>query len=151
MNDLVGKLLKTEEGRHGLYQAHLLSRWHQVVPELPGFSGEQATAWRTQVRPVKLVRDVLTLSCGSASAAQRVQAGSSQLAGSINTYFGQEVVKGVKVVVGAAGPSSYSTGQPRRTLPPQHFTKAKEKCAHVKDPALRAALARLGGWVLAEE
>jgi hypothetical protein len=67
----------------------------------------------------------------------------------INAYFGSTVVSKIKVVAGDV-PSATPRQAVRRSLSAQEEGELSAQAAKVEDPALRAALTRLGRHALAE-
>lgn len=67
----------------------------------------------------------------------------------INAYFGSAVVSKIKVVAGEV-PRVVSQRSARRALSSQEERKIADRAGDIQDPALRAALTRLGRHALAE-
>src|SRR5882672_4829544 len=137
-----GMAQSREAGRggkaRGVSIARLKAEWSAIVgqdlarvsqPEalLPGRGGRAGKALRLRV---------------AGAAALEVQHSSGQVVERVNAYFGHKFIYEIRLVQGAiARPAA---PQPLPAPDPQVVRQVAAKVAEVKDPELRAALARLG-------
>jgi len=120
--------------------ARLRAEWSAIVgPELARVSRPEALL-AVRGRAGKALRLRVT-----GAAAPEIQHKSAQLVERVNGYFGHKMIDDIRLVQGAiAAP----TAPPPVAAPdPQAVAQAAERAASVKDPALRAALARLGARI----
>jgi hypothetical protein len=83
----------------------------------------------------------------SGAAALEIQHKSGQLVERVNAYFGHRMIDDIRLVQGAIATRPAPTPIP--PLDPASVSRMAERAASVKDPELRAALARLGARVAA--
>jgi hypothetical protein len=79
------------------------------------------------------------------AAALELQHRSAQLVERVNAYFGQRIIDDIRLVQGAV--RAPSTPPPAAPADPQTEKRMAERAAAVRDPDLRAALARLGASI----
>jgi hypothetical protein len=125
-----------QRGR-GASIARLRAEWSAIVgPELARVSRPEALL-PARGRSGKALRLRVP-----GAAAPEIQHKSDQLVERVNAYFGHKMIDDIRLVQGAiATPPAL----PAIPVPdPETVRRAAERAASVKDPALRAALARLG-------
>jgi glutaredoxin len=120
--------------------ARLRAEWSAVVgPDLARISRPEAlTASRGRSGKVLRLRV-------PGAAALEVQHRTGQVVERVNAYFGHKMIDDIRLVQGAI--SAPPAAPPRPAPDARRVAEMTERAATVKDPALRAALARLGARV----
>ena len=120
--------------------ARLRAEWSAIVgPDLARVSRPEALT-ASRGRSGKLLRLRVP-----GAAALEVQHMAGQVVERVNAYFGHRMIDDIRLVQGAiAAPAA---APPRPAPDPKKVAEMTERAASVKDPELRAALARLGARV----
>jgi glutaredoxin len=120
--------------------ARLRAEWSAVVgPELARITRPEALT-ASRGRSGKLLRLRVP-----GAAALEVQHMAGQVVERVNAYFGHKMIDDIRLVQGAI--AAPTTAPPRPAPDPKKVAEMTERAASVKDPELRAALARLGARV----
>jgi hypothetical protein len=145
VSSLIGRLTRNALGARGMAGADLLAQWSAIVgPELA-----------TLATPSTLKRErgqqsgdgaTLVLRVASGAAATVLQLKGPQVVERVNRFFGYRAVARLQVVAGAplkkAAPKATTESPSPKTL-----QEIERSLAHVQNPDLRTALARLGAAV----
>jgi glutaredoxin len=120
--------------------ARLRAEWSAVVgPDLARITRPEALT-ASRGRSGKLLRLRVP-----GAAALEVQHMAGQVVERVNAYFGHKMIDDIRLVQGAI--AAPTTAPPRPAPDPKRVAEMTERAASVKDPELRAALARLGARV----
>jgi glutaredoxin len=120
--------------------ARLRAEWSAVVgPDLARITRPEALT-ASRGRSGKLLRLRVP-----GAAALEVQHMAGQVVERVNAYFGHKMIDDIRLVQGAI--AAPTTAPPRPAPDPKKVAEMTERAASVKDPELRAALARLGARV----
>jgi len=143
--------------KYGFSTATLVTDWVRIVGrELAAATAPERLKWPRGVAPADVEGNAPGQGRDGATLILRVDGGLSldvqhkarQIIERINTYFGYAAVAKLRIVQGPVGAERGSTGLATlATRPVSHPLTAE--VAHVADPALRDALARLGAEVKA--
>src|SRR5262249_18693059 len=124
----------------GASLARLKAEWSAIVgPELARITEPQALL-AVRGRAGKALRPRTP-----GAAALGVQDGSGQLVERVNAWFGHRMIDDIRLVQGALAARPAPT--PPAGPEPKVVAEMEKRAASVQDPALRAALARLGASI----
>ena len=140
--------------KYGFSAATLITDWEAIVGrELAATTAPERLKWPRRPQGTDDSSENGDASAGGRSGATLVlrvdggrsldiQHGAAQLIERINAYFGYAAVRELRIVQAPVEPPRQHRPAPAPTLPPR-----AQEVAHVADPSLREALARLGAGV----
>lgn len=125
--------------------ARLRAEWSAIVgPDLARITRPEALTASRGTRSSKGGGKLLRLRVPGAAALE-VQHMAGQVVERVNGYFGHKMIDDIRLVQGAI--SAPPAAPPRPAPDARRVAEMKERSASVKDPELRAALARLGARI----
>ena len=140
--DAIG-LLRHHLAARGFARVELVTRWGEIAG-----AGLAEHCFPYRLSAGGASGSTLTLVADD-RAALELQHQTPKVIDKINAYFGSTVVNKIKVVAGDL-PRTTPRQAVRRSLSAQEEAELSAQAAKVEDPALRAALTRLGRHALAE-
>lgn len=132
----IQKLMRPFALKNGFSDVRVLTNWQQIV-------GAETARY---VRPLKLTNKVLHLATADSNWAMQLSYQSPVLIEQINRYFGFQAVAKIQPQQSYFVVDSLKAPQPPKPDGAAHM-RAAARTQDVKDTHLKAALARLGGWV----
>lgn len=125
--------------------ARLRAEWSAIVgPDLARITRPEALTASRGTRSSKGGGKLLRLRVPGAAALE-VQHMAGQVVERVNAYFGHKMIDDIRLVQGAI--SAPAAAAPRPAPDARRVAEMTERTASVKDPELRAALARLGARI----
>jgi hypothetical protein len=135
----VGRIAAPALGKRGLAEGQLVTRWAEIIgPELAERTAPERLAFARRDR-----RDGTLHLRVASSVALEVQHREPQLIERINGFFGYRAVARLRLVQAPPGPRR-APPPPAPPLAPADEEALDRRLAAIEDPALKAALKRLG-------
>ncbi len=143
--EMAARLTKKPLGKRGFTEAALVSGWAGIVGSL---LGRETLPLRIAFPPPQRSGGVLHVRVSSGAMATQLQHLEPLLLQRINGYFGYGAVARLHMVQGPLPPRPVRQVPKAPELSPEKRQALQASLEKVSDPALRAALERLGRYVL---
>ncbi len=143
--EMAARLTRKPLGKRGFTEAALVSGWAGIVGSL---LGRETLPLKIVFPPRQRNGGVLHVRVASGAMATQLQHLEPLVLQRINGYFGYGAVARLHMVQGPLPPRPVRAVPKAPVLPPEKQQALQDSLAKVTDPALRAALERLGRYVI---
>lgn len=146
--EVTGRLTRKPLGRRGFTESALVSGWPAIVGAM---LGQYTLPLKIVFPPTERVGGVLHVRVASGALATQLQHLEPLILQRINGHFGYGAVSRLHMIQGPLPPRRISRPPPPPVLTGSEEQSLNRSLAAVDDPDLKAALQRLGRYVLAKK